>query len=80
MQIQLTCQACQKAFTLQDEPRLLVALCCPQCGAAAPPAPAEDLASSLEDALSQLQALSRTFRLTLSVDSAALPAAFRPEP
>jgi hypothetical protein len=80
MQIQLSCQACHSAFTLQDEPRLLLSLCCPQCGAAAPRAPAEDLASSLEDTLSQLHALSGTFRVTLSVDSAALPAAFRPDP
>ncbi|RYF11196.1 MAG: hypothetical protein EOO40_03755 [Deltaproteobacteria bacterium] len=56
MQVKLCCKHCAHSWSLQDEPRALVGLECPGCREQALPRAAEDLATSLEDALCQLWA------------------------
>ena len=78
MHVSLSCNACQTRWKVIDEPRALIHLTCPHCEQTADPRASEDLASALEDALAQLYRLSRTLSATLTLDTATIPAAFRP--
>jgi hypothetical protein len=78
MRVQLKCTQCANVWALNDEPRALIQLTCPQCGVPSEPRAAEDLASSLEDALCQLWLLGKTVELEIVISTANLPTAFKP--
>ncbi len=76
MLIRLRCRHCAHAWELRDEPRLLMALSCPNCKQAAPPRAVEDLASSLEDALCQLHQVGEALAVHIELSDESLPPAF----
>lgn len=71
MTIDFTCQKCDAAFDLEasDVVEGTEKLQCPHCDAKPPTAVAEDFALALTELMTQVQALSRKFTVSFSVDS-----------
>ncbi len=78
MRVALTCKSCQHRWAVVHEPRRLSQLVCPGCQKAAHGRAAEDFASALEDAMSQLWLLGQSVAIDVQLQSEALPAAFGP--
>jgi len=80
MEISLRCTRCQHHWQLHNEPRLLLDLKCPSCGTIFCQSRAlEDLASALEDALTQVHWVAHDAAMTITLDSATVPEQFLPK-
>lgn len=79
MQIRIRCRQCGAEQPSTSEPRDVATLQCAQCGSRADPQASEDLASALEDALSQLWRVGQTHSVRVELDTDTIPAAFRPD-
>jgi DNA-directed RNA polymerase subunit RPC12/RpoP len=71
MNLSIECVQCEADFELElpdliKEPRLFV---CPNCGAKADPEVVEAVATSLDEAVTQMNRLRRRFRIGFSVES-----------
>ena len=77
MRVRLSCKICHHIWELHHEPQDLAPLACAQCGTAAEQRAAEDLASSIEDALCQLGLLGKTLGVEIELSSEELPEVFR---
>ena len=79
MKIHVRCRGCGATWDIVDEPRIAMTLACSQCGARAEPRACEDFASAIEDALTQLGWLARSFEVDAHLSSEQIPAPFRPD-
>lgn len=76
MRVALVCKFCQHRWAVVHEPRRLCQIVCPGCQKLAHPRAAEDFASALEDAMSQLWLLGQSVSVDVQLQSEALPPAF----
>ena len=78
MELATQCKACGLHLGAKEDPRDLLNLTCPRCGVKADARAIEDLASSLEDALSQLWRVGQTFDVRVVLDTGAIPPSYLP--
>lgn len=76
MHVELRCSHCGAQWQVDDEPAAIAP--CKVCQPAVVQRAWEDLQSSLEDALAQLWLVARDAQVTITLNSASLPNAFRP--
>lgn len=77
MRVRIRCQACGVEAQIEEIDALSV-LECRGCGARAETRAGEDFASAVEDALTQLWHIGRSFDLRMTLDTADIPTAFVP--